>query len=113
MAKLIHDEEVRRDLERRLFTLTPDRMPRWGKMSVDQMLWHLSEAMTAHLTQLEATRKPPMPAPVMRFMVLAFPWPKSAPTDPALVAKNQHDFEEQRSRCLALMREIASRPISG
>ena len=110
MPKLIHDEAVRLELERRVLTLTPDLVPHWGRMSVDQMLWHLSEAMAAHLVEAPA-KKTPLPAPMMRFVVLKLPWAKGLPTDPALVAKNQHDFEEQRARCLSLLRELASRPM--
>jgi hypothetical protein len=110
MPKLIHDEAVRLELERRVLALTPDLVPRWGRMSVDQMLWHLSEAMAAHLVEAPA-KKTPLPAPMMRFVVLKLPWAKGLPTDPALVAKHQHDFEEQRARCLSLLRELASRPM--
>lgn len=111
MPKLIHDEDVRRDLERRVSALTPGLTPRWGKMSVDQMLWHVSEAMAGHLVEPERTRKSPMQSAVMRFVVLNLPWPKGSPTDPALVTTSQHDFEEQRVRCLALIREVASRAV--
>ena len=49
---LLHDQAVRSRIESRLRALTPDRRPLWGKMSVDQMLWHLNEALAGALGEM-------------------------------------------------------------
>lgn len=48
---LLHDQSVRSRIEGRLRALTPDRRPLWGKMSIDQMLWHLNEALAGALAR--------------------------------------------------------------
>jgi hypothetical protein len=61
---LLHEQVVRSRIESRLRALTPGRQPLWGKMSVDQMLWHLNEALAGALGEIEVAppvRKPPIP----------------------------------------------------
>ena len=91
---LLHDQAVRSRIEGRLRTLTPDRRPLWGKMSVDQMLWHLNEALAGALGEIDVAppdKKPPVPGWLMKFLVINVPWGKGAPTMPAFVAKRQYD----------------------
>jgi len=94
---LLHDAAYRTQLIARVQSLTPDTPARWGKMTVDQMLWHVSSALEMALgrTQLQSG-KPPLPRPIMRFVVLTLPWPKNLPTNPELVAKQRHDFLAER-----------------
>ena len=87
---LLHDQAVRSRIESRLRALTPDRRPLWGKMSVDQMLWHLNEALAGALGEIDVAppeKKPPIPGWLMKFLVINVPWGKGAPTMPAFVAK--------------------------
>src|SRR6185436_3366029 len=105
---LLHDPSVRAALETRLRSLRPDVTPRWGKMSADQMVWHLNAALEAAMGQLQAPpEKPPLPTFMMKFIVLKLPWPKNAPTNPAFKPTGQHDFEAERSRCLRLIASFA------
>jgi hypothetical protein len=44
---LLHDSAVHASLLKRLDDLRPDSRGRWGRMSVDQMLWHVNAALEA------------------------------------------------------------------
>ena len=109
---ILHDPAVRGSIETRLRKLTPDTAPRWGRMSSDQMLWHVNQALAVAVGELTLPpEKPPLPRAVIKFMVLRLPWMKNGPTSPAFVAKGKHDFEAERSRCLRLIDMLVRRPI--
>ena len=109
---LLHDPQYRSEIERRLQSLRPDTKPRWGKMSVDQMLWHVNEGLALSLGQITAPpQKTPLPRPIMKFLVLNLHWPKNAPTLPVLLAKQQHDFEAERTRCLQLLNTFTQKGL--
>lgn len=112
MARL-HDTGVKDSLDSRLSKLTPSSRAAWGKMSVGQMLWHVNQAMDAALGRLELpNERPPIPRPVIRFMVLNMPWTKNAPTSKAFIAQQDHDFNTELARCRKLMAEIVARDVS-
>jgi hypothetical protein len=54
-----------------------------------------------------------MPLPLLRFVLLYMPWPKSAPTNRGAVATGEHDFEVERERCRVLIGRFAGRPLNG
>ena len=111
---MLHDPAFRRAIEARLDALRPDSPRRWGSMTSDQMLWHVNQFLEAALG--EGTMQPQkssMPLPLMRFMLLYMPWPKSARTAKDAVASGEHDFEVERSRCKTLIEKFASRPLDG
>ncbi|MDE3172849.1 MAG: hypothetical protein KGN74_07230 [Gemmatimonadota bacterium] len=110
---MLHDPAVRATLEARLDTLRPDSERRWGAMSVDQMLWHVNQFIGAALGDDCLTpQKMPVPLPVMRFLVLRMPFPKSAPTNRSAVATAHHDFVAERARCRALLARFAAKPLT-
>ena len=109
---LIHDSQTRASIERRIRALTPESRPTWGKMSVDQMLWHINQAMGLSLgTVTVGPGGPTMPAWLIRTIVINMPWPKGGPTHPDFVAKQQYDFAAERERALKHIAEIASKPM--
>ena len=109
---MLHDPQYRSSIESRLKTLRPESKPRWGKMSVDQMLWHVNQGLRLSLGQVTAdTMKTPLPRPIMRFIVLSLPWPKGAPTLPQAEAKQQYDFEAERAHCLELLDTFAKKRL--
>lgn len=111
---LLHDPAVRSSIEQRLASLRPDTRARWGRMSVDQMLWHVNQAMGVPLGETAVEPKfVPLPKAVVKFMVLSLPWMKGAPTNPAFLPKRQYDFEAERARCRLLIGKITTRPIDG
>jgi hypothetical protein len=112
MARTIHDPAFRASLETRLKQLQPGSRPAWGKMSVDQMLWHLNQGLGMALGRVTpAAERAPIPRSVIKWIVLNLPWPKNAPTGRAFVPKAQYDFDAERARCLEYVGELAARPI--
>lgn len=110
---LIHDSAVQSSLVSRLDRLDRNATPRWGRMSVDQMLWHVNEALLSALGRVQPEPgRPPIPRAVVKFIVLNLPWPRGAPTNRRFIATAHHDFEAERTRCRALLAELAERPLS-
>jgi hypothetical protein len=111
---MLHDAAVRNGIERRLATLHPDSPRQWGTMTPGQMLWHVNEFLAAALGEgTMPQQKTPLPLPIMRFLLLYLPWPKSAPTNKGAVATGTPDFAAERARCQALIAKFASRPVDG
>lgn len=112
----LHDPSVKAQTLRRLQSLRPDAQRRWGKMSVAQMLWHVNEAMEGGLgrVQMEALKLPvPLPRPVLKFLVLHFPWGKGAPTLKRWIPQHdRYDFAAERDRCCRLVDELTSKPLT-
>ena len=108
----VHDATYRAALQSRLRALKPDSPRRWGKMSPDQMLWHLNVGLSVALGETTIPdQRPPLPRPLMKFLVLNLPWVKGAPTSPIFVARSSYDFEGERARCLQLLGRLASLPL--
>ena len=112
---ILHHPAVRSSIEARLKALRPDAPRKWGRMTPDQMLWHLNQFLSWSIGEGSQVfrQKSPIPAPIMRFILLNMPWPKSAPTNKNAVAKERYDFDAERERCLALIDRFVSRPIDG
>jgi hypothetical protein len=110
---LLHDPQHKAEILRRLKTLSPNAVRRWGKMSVSQMLWHVNEAMEGALGRIQAEpMKVPLPRPLLKFLVLNFPWGKGAPTLKRWVPQSDnYDFTSEQARCLRLVDELASKPL--
>jgi len=112
--RMLHHPEVRSALERRLSALRADAPRQWGTMTVDQMLWHVNRFLESALGEgTLPAYKSSMPLPLLRFMLLYAPWPKSAPTNKAAVPREAYDFEAERARCRGLIDRFASRPLDG
>ncbi|MBI3048158.1 MAG: DUF1569 domain-containing protein [Acidobacteria bacterium] len=110
----LHDASYRSHVVQRVQTLRPDSERRWGKMTVDQMLWHVSDALANAIGELRVEpQKPPLPRGLLKFMILNLPWGKNAPTMPVFVPKRNYDFEAERTRCLRLIDRMASMDLDG
>jgi hypothetical protein len=109
---LLHHPQIRSSIENRIRALTPESRPVWGKMSVDQMLWHINQAMGLSLgTVTVGPGGPKIPAWLMRTMVINMPWPKGGPTHPDFIAKQSYNFGEERERALRNVADITSKPM--
>jgi hypothetical protein len=114
MMPSLHDSTYRAAIQNRLQALRADSQRKWGKMTVDQMLWHVNEALESALGRISLPpERSPLPRPIMKFIVINLPWPKGAPTLPDWRARGEHDFNTERSRCLRLVDELASTPLDG
>jgi hypothetical protein len=110
----LHTKEVADGIKRRLQQLRPDSPRKWGRMSADQMLWHVNLAMELALGRFSFSARPPLPRVLLRWMILNLPWPRGAQTPPPFRAGEQrYDFEQERVRCAALIDELASRSLEG
>jgi hypothetical protein len=96
---LLHDPGRGDELKRRVHALTQDLTPRWGTMSIDQMLRHvnlvLMESLGEHTPQPNIRG---LPAPLVRWMILNVPWGRGAPTRPDMkIPKGErYDFEQEK-----------------
>lgn len=114
MAPLLHDPAVRDAIRARVQRLTPGTARRWGKMTVDQMLWHVSQGLAQSLGEIPAApNNIPVPKWLSKFVAFNMPWPKGAPTPPDLVAVDHYAFESERARCLRLIEKFTSTDMSG
>lgn len=110
--KILHDPSYRAEIVRRVEALRPDSERKWGKMSVDQMLWHVSDALALSLGDITVEPgRPPLPRGLLKFIVLNLPWNKNGPTHPSFVAKRNYDFTAERARCLQLIDKVVSREL--
>lgn len=110
---MLHDDQARARIAERIQGLRPDTQRRWGRMSVDQMLWHLNQALLTSLGQLQTTPMPIRPRFVARTVALNLPWPRGLRTLPEYVAMSHHDFASEHRRHLQMLEDFARRPLAG
>jgi hypothetical protein len=111
---LLHDAAVRDAIRARVEALSAGSQRRWGRMSAGQMLWHCNQVLGTSLGDMRVERRsPPLPVPVLKFMLFRLPWPHGAPTAPEYQAHDPRDFEAERRRCLDLIDRFAARNVDG
>ena len=112
MPNLLHDPHVYASIRKRVQSLRVDSQRQWGKMSVDQVLWHLNvsmrEAIGDYTPQLKS---PPVPKAILRWAIINIPWGRGAPTRPDMYPVSTHDFNAQKAECLSLIDRIVARPL--
>jgi hypothetical protein len=110
-VKSFWDNDARQELQQRLALLRPDSRRRWGKMSCEQMLRHLSSAAQMVTGELPTAPKPgPFRYwPVNKLIIYWMPWPRGAPTAPELIARDADAWEREKEKLLALMEQVAAR----
>ena len=112
---MLHDRSFQDSVAQRLKRLRPDAERQWGKMTADQMLWHLNSGLESALGRLKVTPvNVPLPKFMLKFLVITVPWRKGkTPTRPEFEAKDRYDFEDERARTLRLVDEFCSKPVDG
>jgi hypothetical protein len=110
---MLHDPATRDAIKSRVATLRPDATRRWGRMTVDQMLWHVNAGIENCLGRYDVEEiRLPMPHAMVKFFVLNFPWRKGkTPTAREFVARKQYDFNAEKARLLRLIDEVTARPL--
>jgi hypothetical protein len=100
---------VTNTLVSRINQLKPSTQPRWGKMSVDQMLAHCCVPYEMVFTEIHSR-----PHPLFRFMLKLFakqgvvnekPYPKNSRTAPAFIITGSKDFEQEKARLIAFVQK--------
>lgn len=114
--KSLHNPAVHADIRARILALRPDAHRRWGKMSVDQMLWHVNESFRMALGEETYERMPGaprLPQWFLRWAVIRLPWPKGrSPTYAEWVADGtSHDFLAERSRLLQYIDRLHAKTL--
>jgi hypothetical protein len=113
MQKPLHDPEVYASIRKRLESLRVDTPRQWGKMSIDQMLWHVNVSMREAVGDYTPQIKPlPIPKAFLRWAVINMPWGRGARTRPDMYASSTYDFNLQKAECLSLVDRIVGRPLS-
>jgi hypothetical protein len=111
---MLHDAADRQAIAARIRSLRTDSPRRWGRMTIDQMLWHVNQGLLTSLGDLAvAPIGVPIPASVMKWMVLRVPWPRGAPTAPEYVARANYQFEPGRAALLQSLEAFAGRDPAG
>ncbi len=107
---------AQRSLESRLLRLTPSDTPRWGSMSVHQMICHMTEAFRAALGEIPlAPRRTRIPRPLMKCAALYIPmqWPHSFPSPPEIAQDQQGtppiEFLHDHAALLAAFHDFCTR----
>jgi hypothetical protein len=109
---MLHDESARAEIIERIQSLRPDSPRRWGRMTPDQMLWHVNQAMLASLGQLQVQPvRSPLPAALAKPMVMHLPWPRNVRTAPEWVVYSEHDFDREQKRYVQLVGDFTRRPL--
>lgn len=110
---LLHNAGVRNTLKKRVQELRPESQRKWGRMTVDQMLWHVNLPLKESLGEYSTpANKAPIPRKLLRWLVLNVPWPRGARTRPDMVAAAHHDFELEKLRCLEMIDRFAGRDMN-
>jgi len=108
----LHDTVYRSQILNRIRSLRRDSPRQWGRMSADQMLWHVNGGLSMALGERDIPlQKTLLPRLIMRLVALSLPWPKGWPTMPMFVASGSYDFESERARCLQLIEQMSAKPL--
>ena len=88
--KSLWDDALRANILERIDSVEASSRARWGKMTADRMLSHLTESLKMALGELQvASRRLPIRYfPLKQLILYALPFPKGAPTAPELLAGN-------------------------
>jgi hypothetical protein len=112
MPRLLHHADVYASIRKRIESLRVDTPRQWGKMTIDQMLWHVNVSMREAVGDYTPSVKPlPVPKPILRWAILTMPWGRGARTRPDMFAVSTHDFNVQKAECLALVDRIYRQPL--
>jgi hypothetical protein len=111
--KTLRDLIVQREIQTRLQSVNREDLPRWGKMSVDQMICHLRDSYRVGLGEKKvAMVATPVPRSVMKWLALRAPvrWRpgfKSAPEVAQDVDGTRPvEFESDRVALLAVVEQF-------
>lgn len=112
--KNIFDASVANEIINRINQLSIELQPRWGKMSVDQMLAHCN--VTYEYVFEEGKYK--KPSGFKRFLLKAFvkkivvsekPYKKNSPTAPDFKISNKKNFEVEKERLVGFINKCVEK----
>ncbi len=112
--KNLFNQSDRENLIARLYNLHPDCQRRWGKMSVAEILPHLSDPFRATLGEkkVEDVSNAITRGFIGKMMVRHIPWPKSAFTSPSFLPGTGmtafEGFEDDKQALILLIHRFAN-----
>lgn len=112
----ILNEQDRNAINNRLRSLSPSSTRRWGSLDVAGMLHHLQLSARMTLGELEVpsvNKRVCQVFPLKHLLLYVLPFPKGAPTAPALKPAVPASMEEERSALLELLERIGTGPREG
>lgn len=109
MTQSVFDPQTFQELVRRIESLRADSTRQWGKMTASQMLEH-----TARAADMATGRTPRPQAMLGKLIGWIFkkdflgekPFPKSSPTGPDFIIKDEPDFAASKQRLLTALRQL-------
>jgi hypothetical protein len=104
---------TRERFQRRIDRLTPGSERQWGKMSVDQMVCHLSDQLRLALGELSArpVAGPMRFAPIRRFAIDYLPWPHGTKGPRETFSSQPVGLQSDISKLRALVERFGSRGV--
>jgi Protein of unknown function (DUF1569) len=112
----ILNENDRAEISMRVQSLSASSTRRWGTMDVVGMLQHLRLSARMTLGELPVPSKNKrvfQVFPLKHLILYVVPFPKGAPTAPALKPVNVASLEEEREALLELLDRIGTGPQEG
>lgn len=114
--RTILNESDRAAIAGRVRTLSASSTGRWGSMDVVGMLRHLQLSARMALGELDVpsvNKRAFQMFPLKHLIIYVFPFPKGAPTAPALKPSTAASLEEERTAVLELLERIGTGPRDG
>ena len=112
LMKTIDELEVRASLISRVERLAPSTQGQWGKMTCQQMLVHVADAMERVTRGERFTGEFGSPSRLIKFIALKTPlsWPRGLPSggDPASTEVDESGFEAERARTIGALEAMAA-----
>src|SRR6185503_2787172 len=115
MGSILNERE-RTEIGSRLRSLSVSSTRRWGSMDVVSMLQHLRLSVRMAVGELDVpsvNKRPFQVFPLKHLILYVLPFPKGAPTAPALKPSASVSFEEERAAVLELLERIGTGPREG
>lgn len=115
MGSILNDRD-RAAITERLRSLSPSSARRWGSMDVAGMLQHLQLSTRMALGDLDVpsvNKRVFQLFPLKHLVLYVLPFPKGAPTAPALKTNVAASLEEERTALLELLERIGTGPREG
>lgn len=109
MSKNLFEPSGANDIFQRLSRLGPDSKPRWGKMTVSQMLAHCGTSFEVALGDKTLKRSWIgflFGKMAKKQMVNEKPFKQNLPTAPEFLVKNDRNFEEEKQKLEVLIHRI-------
>ena len=115
MRSILNDGD-RAEIVRRMQSLSASSARRWGSMDVTGMLQHLGLSARMTLGELavpSSNKRVFQMFPLKHLILYVLPFPKGAPTAPALKPDTSASLEEERAAVLELLERVGTGPPDG